>query len=196
MVGNGGREHAIVWKLSQSPLIKALYCAKGNAGTSRIAKNIPIEPTDIKTLADFARREGIDFTVVGPEAPLCAGLVDEFERRGLRVFGPSQKASMLEGSKVFAKEFMQRYGIPTAEFHVFEDPQKARNFVKDFGVPVVIKADGLASGKGVVVCKSQEEAMQAIERLMVRKSLGEAGSRVVIEEYLEGEEASYIVLLN
>jgi len=196
VVGNGGREHAIAWKLSQSPLIKALYCAKGNAGTSRIARNIPIEPTDIKTLADFAQREGIDFTVVGPEAPLCAGLVDEFERRGLKVFGPSQRASMLEGSKVFAKEFMQRHGIPTAEFHVFEDPQKARNFVKDFGVPVVVKADGLASGKGVVVCKSQEEAMQAIERLMVRKSLGEAGSRVVIEEYLEGEEASYIVLLN
>ncbi len=196
VVGNGGREHAIAWKISQSPLVKALYCAKGNAGTSKIAINIPIEPTNIKALADFAEKEGIDFTVVGPEAPLVAGIVDEFERRGLKVFGPSQRASMLEGSKAFAKEFMQKYGIPTAEFHVFDEPQKAKSFIKDFGVPVVIKADGLASGKGVAVCKSYEEAMQAIESLMVRKSLGEAGSKVVVEEYLEGEEASYIVMLN
>lgn len=196
MVGNGGREHAIAWKLSQSPLVKALYCAKGNAGTGKIAKNIPIDPTDVRALADFAQEEGIDFTVVGPEAPLVAGLVDEFERRGLKVFGPSQRASMLEGSKAFAKEFMQRHGIPTAEFQVFDEPQKAKSFIRDFGVPVVVKADGLASGKGVVVCKSYEEALQAVDRLMVRKSLGEAGSRVVVEEYLEGEEASYIVMLN
>jgi phosphoribosylamine--glycine ligase len=196
VVGNGGREHAIAWKLSQSPLVKALYCARGNAGTSRIAQNIPVEPTDIKALADFAQREGIDFTVVGPEAPLVAGIVDEFERRGLRIFGPDSRASMLEGSKAFAKEFMQKYGIPTAEFHIFEDPQRAKSFVRDFGVPVVIKVDGLASGKGVIVCKNYEEAFQAIDRLMVRKSLGDAGSRVVVEEYLEGEEASYIVMLN
>ncbi len=196
VVGGGGREHAILWKVSQSPLVKGLYCAKGNAGTAKIAQNVPIEPTDVKALADFAQEEGIDFTIVGPEAPLVAGLVDEFERRGLKVFGPNQRASMLEGSKVFAKEFMQKYGIPTAEFHTFEDPQRAKNFIKDFGVPVVIKADGLAGGKGVFVCKSYEEALRAIDNLMVKKTLGEAGSKVVIEEFLEGEEASYIVMLN
>jgi len=196
VVGNGGREHAILWKVSQSPLVKGLYCAKGNGGTAKIAQNVSIEPTNVKALADFAQSEGIDFTIVGPEAPLVAGLVDEFESRGLKVFGPSQKASMLEGSKAFAKEFMQKYGIPTAEFHTFEDPQRAKNFIKDFGVPVVIKADGLASGKGVFVCKSYEEALRAIDNLMVKKALGEAGSKVVVEEFLEGEEASYIVMLN
>lgn len=196
VVGSGGREHAILWKISQSPLVKELYCAKGNAGTAKIAKNVSIEPTHVKALADFAQREGIDFTVVGPEAPLVAGLVDEFENRGLKVFGPNKRASMLEGSKAFAKEFMQKYSIPTAEFHIFEDPQKAKNFIKDFGVPVVVKADGLAGGKGVFVCKSYEEALRAIDNLMVKKSLGEAGSKVVIEEFLEGEEASYIVMLN
>lgn len=196
VVGNGGREHAILWKVSQSPLVKGLYCAKGNGGTAKIAQNVSIEPTNVKALADFAQREGIDFTIVGPEAPLVAGLVDEFESRGLKVFGPSQRASMLEGSKAFAKEFMQKYGIPTAEFHTFEDPQRAKNFIKDFGVPVVIKADGLASGKGVFVCKSYEEALRAIDNLMVKKALGEAGSKVVVEEFLEGEEVSYIVMLN
>ena len=196
VVGNGGREHAILWKVSQSPLVKGLYCAKGNGGTAKIAQNVSIEPTNVKALADFAQSEGIDFTIVGPEAPLVAGLVDEFESRGLKVFGPSQRASMLEGSKAFAKEFMQKYGIPTAEFHTFEDPQRAKNFIKDFGVPVVIKADGLASGKGVFVCKSYEEALRAIDNLMVKKALGEAGSKVVVEEFLEGEEASYIVMLN
>ena len=196
VVGNGGREHAILWKVSQSPLVKGLYCAKGNGGTAKIAQNVSIETTNVKALADFAQSEGIDFTIVGPEAPLVAGLVDEFESRGLKVFGPSQRASMLEGSKAFAKEFMQKYGIPTAEFHTFEDPQRAKNFIKDFGVPVVIKVDGLASGKGVFVCKSYEEALRAIDNLMIKKALGEAGSKVVVEEFLEGEEASYIVMLN
>ncbi|MFN3976276.1 MAG: phosphoribosylamine--glycine ligase [Aquificaceae bacterium] len=196
VVGSGGREHAIAWKLSQSPLVKEIYCAKGNGGTAKIAKNVPIEPTDTKALADFAQKEGIDFTVVGPEAPLVAGIVDEFEGRGLKVFGPNKRASLLEGSKAFAKDFMQRYQIPTAEFHTFEDPQKAKNFVKDFGLPLVIKADGLASGKGVFICRSYEEAFQTIDKLMVKKVLGEAGSRLVIEEFLEGEEASYIVMVN
>ncbi|MCX8076941.1 MAG: phosphoribosylamine--glycine ligase [Aquificaceae bacterium] len=195
VVGNGGREHALVWKLSQSKLVSQLYCAKGNAGTQKIAINVPIEPTDVESLADFAQKEGIDFTVVGPEAPLTLGLADIFERRGLKVFGPNGIASMLEGSKVFAKEFMQRHNIPTAEFQVFEDPQKAKSFIKDFGVPLVVKADGLASGKGVFVCKTYEEAFQAVDALMVRKTLGEAGSKVVIEEFLQGEEASYIFLL-
>ncbi|MFN3871085.1 MAG: phosphoribosylamine--glycine ligase [Aquificaceae bacterium] len=196
VVGNGGREHAIAWKLSQSPLVKELYCAKGNGGTSKIAKNVPIDPTHVQALADFAQRESIDFTVVGPEAPLVAGIVDEFEKRGLKVFGPNKRASLLEGSKAFAKEFMQRYQVPTAEFHIFEDPQKAKSFIKDFGLPVVIKADGLASGKGVFICKSYEEAYQTIDKLIVKKALGEAGSKLVIEEFLEGEEASYIVMVN
>ncbi len=196
VVGNGGREHAIAWKISQSPLVKELYCAKGNGGTAKIAKNIPIEPIHVEALADFAQREGIDFTIVGPEAPLVAGIVDEFEKRGLKVFGPNKRASLLEGSKAFAKEFMQKHQIPTAEFHIFGDPQKAKNFVKDFGLPVVIKADGLASGKGVFICKSYEEAYQTIDKLMVKKVLGEAASKVVIEEFLEGEEASYIVMVN
>lgn len=196
VVGKGGREHALLWKLSQSPLVSKLYCAEGNAGIGKIAERVPIDPLKVDELASFAQREGIDFTVVGPEAPLVAGLVDEFESRGLKVFGPNRRASRLEGSKVFAKEFMQRHGIPTAEFHTFDDPQKAKAFIRDFGVPVVIKADGLASGKGVFVCKTYEEAMQAIDRLMVQRALGAAGERVVIEEFLEGEEASYIVMLN
>ncbi|MFN7065505.1 MAG: phosphoribosylamine--glycine ligase [Aquificaceae bacterium] len=196
VVGSGGREHAITWKISQSKLIKEIFCVKGNAGTAKIAKNVPMEPTDVKALADFAQRESIDFTIVGPEIPLTAGIVDEFEKRSLRVFGPSKKASMLEGSKAFAKEFMQRYGVPTAEFRTFDDTQRAKNFIRDFGVPVVIKADGLASGKGVFICKDYEEAYRAIDNLMVKKVLGDAGSRVVIEEFLEGEEASYIVALN
>lgn len=196
IVGNGGREHAITWKIHQSPLVKGLYCVKGNAGTAKIAQNIPIEPTDVKALADFAEKEGIDFTIVGPEAPIVAGITNEFEKRGLRIFAPNQRASMLEGSKIFAKEFMQKYSVPTAEFHTFEEAQKAKNFIKDFGLPVVIKADGLASGKGVFICKDYEEAFRTIDNLMVKKILGEAGSRVVIEEFLEGEEASYIVMLN
>ncbi|MCX8164437.1 MAG: phosphoribosylamine--glycine ligase [Aquificaceae bacterium] len=196
VVGNGGREHAILWKLAQSRLVKELYCARGNAGTLKLANNIPIEPTDIRTLADFAQREGIDFTLVGPEAPLVAGIVDEFEKRGLKIFGPAKRAALLEGSKAFAKDFMQKHGIPTAEFQVFEDLQKAKSFVRDFGVPLVVKADGLASGKGVFVCKTYEEAFQALDNLMAKKSLGQAGTKVVIEEFLEGEEASYIVMLN
>lgn len=196
VVGNGGREHAIAWKVSQSPLLERLYCARGNGGIWQIAQRVDIEPTDVKALADFAQREGVDFTLVGPEAPLVEGIVDEFEKRGLKIFGPSRQASMLEGSKVFAKEFMQKYGVPTADFHVFEDPQKAKKFVKDLGVPVVIKADGLAGGKGVFVCKTFDCAFQAIENLMVQKKLGKAGERIVIEDFLEGEEASYIVMLN
>jgi len=194
IVGNGGREHALYWKISQSPLVKEVFVAKGNGGIK--GKRVPIDPTNVKELADFAQREGIDFTVVGPEAPLVEGIVDEFESRGLKIFGPSQKASMLEGSKVFAKSFMLKHGIPTANFEVFEDPDKAKRFVKDFGVPLVIKADGLASGKGAVVCKTEQSALETIDLFMNRGILGPAGKRVVIEEFLEGEEASYIVMVN
>lgn len=194
IVGNGGREHALYWKISQSPLVKEVFVAKGNGGIK--GKRVPIDPTNVKELADFAQREGIDFTVVGPEAPLVEGIVDEFESRGLKIFGPSKRASMLEGSKIFAKRFMLKHGIPTANFEVFEDQDKAKRFVKDFGVPFVIKADGLAGGKGTVVCKTEQSALETIDLFMNRGILGPAGKRVVIEEFLEGEEASYIVMVS
>jgi len=194
VVGNGCREHAIAWKIGQSPLVKEVFAAKGNAGIS--AKKVDIHPNDVKALADFAQKEGIDFTIVGPEAPLVEGIVDEFEKRGLRIFGPSQKASLLEASKVFAKDFMLKHGIPTANFEVFDDPDKAKRFIRDFGAPVVVKADGLAGGKGAIVCKTEQSAIEAVDFLMVRKALGKAGERVVIEEFLEGEEGSYIVMVN
>ncbi len=196
MVGNGGREHALVWKLSQSKLVKEIYVAKGNAGAWEIAKKVDIEPTNVKDLAEFVSKEGIDFTIVGPEAPLVEGIVDEFEMRGLKIFGPNKTASQLEGSKAFAKSFMQKYNIPTAVYDVFEDPAKAKRFIKDFGTPLVIKADGLAGGKGAMVCYDEKTAMEAIDKLMVRGELGISGKRVVIEQFLEGQEVSYIVLLD
>jgi len=196
VVGNGGREHAIAWKLRQSPLISKLYCAEGNAGIWKIAERVEISPTDVERLADFALREGIDFTVVGPEAPLVKGIVDEFEKRGLRIFGPSKEASQLEGSKAFAKDFMEKHGVPTAHYAVFEDFDKAVRYLKDVGTPIVIKADGLAAGKGAVVCFSLDHALQTLEGFMKKSALGGAGKRVVIEEFLEGEEASYIVMVN
>lgn len=196
VVGNGGREHALVWKLKDSKLVKDIYIARGNAGAWQIAKKVDIQPTDIKAISDFAKREAIDFTIVGPEAPLAEGIVDEFESNGLNIFGPSKIASMLESSKAFAKGLMQKYSIPTAAYEVFNDPYSARRFVKDFGAPVVVKADGLARGKGVIVCMDERDALEAIDRWMVRKELGESGKSVVIEEYLYGEEASYIVMLN
>ncbi len=196
VVGNGGREHALAWKLRQSPLVTELYCAKGNAGIWQISKKVDIAPTDIKALAEFAHRERIDFTVVGPEAPLVEGIVNEFESRGLRIFGPSKEASLLEGSKAFAKRFMEKYEIPTAQYETFDDFDKAVRYVKDVGAPVVVKADGLAAGKGAVVCFSQEQAIETLDSFMKKEKLGKAGKRVVIEEFLEGEEASYIVMVN
>jgi len=196
VVGNGGREHAIAWKIKQSPLVSKLYVAKGNAGIWKIAERVDISPTDITGLADFAEREGIDFTIVGPEAPLVGGIADEFEKRGLKIFGPSKIASQLEGSKAFAKSFMEKYDVPTAQYSVFDDFEKAIRYVKDVGTPIVIKADGLAAGKGAVVCFSEDHAIQTLENFMKKGALGGAGRKVVIEEYLEGEEASYIVMVN
>ncbi len=196
VVGNGGREHALVWKISQSPLVSEIYCARGNAGIWRLAKKVDISPTDTVRLADFAQERGIDLTVVGPEAPLVEGIVDEFERRNLRIFGPSKRASRLEGSKAFAKAFMKRYGIPTAEYVVFEDYSRARRYIAERKAPLVVKADGLAGGKGAVVCTTTEEALRAVEDFMEKGVLGESGRRVVVEEFLEGEEASYIVMVN
>ncbi len=196
IVGNGGREHAIAWKVSLSPNLKRLYSAVGNAGIWKIARKIDISPTDIKALSDFAIKENIDFTIVGPEAPLVEGIVDEFESKGLAIFGPGKEAARLEGSKAFAKSFMEKYEVPTAQYEVFEDFDKAVRYVKDVGTPIVIKADGLASGKGAVVCFSLDHALETLENFMKRSALGGAGKRVVVEEFLEGEEASYIVMVN
>ncbi|MGB2696415.1 MAG: phosphoribosylamine--glycine ligase [Candidatus Zixiibacteriota bacterium] len=190
IVGGGGREHALAWKLSQSPKATIVYGAPGNAGIEKIGKCVSIKADDIKTLADFAQRENIDLTLVGPELPLTLGIVDEFETRNLKIFGPSQAASMIEGSKAFAKEFMRKYHIPTASFQIFEQKDKALNFISSTDFPVVIKADGLAAGKGSIIAQDFSSAEQAINKILVEKVFGEAGSRVVVEDFLEGEEVT------
>ena len=196
VVGSGGREHALAWKLSRSSKVTKLYCAPGNGGTRLVAENVPIPDSDIERLSDFALQTGIDLTVVGPEIPLSLGLVDEFEKRGLRVFGPSRKAAELEASKVFAKQFMERHKIPTGRFRVAETADKARAVLRsgEFGWPVVLKADGLAAGKGVVVAKTPEEAEEAVRTIMEKRQFGEAGRRLLIEEFLRGQEVSFIVI--
>ncbi len=194
IVGNGGREHALAWKVRQSPIVKEVYCAKGNAGIWQIAKKVDISPTDVENLVRFAKEEGIDLTIVGPEQPLSEGIVDVFEREGLLIFGHRKDASMLEASKVYAKNFMKKYGIPTAFYGTFDNEDEAISFVKDMGTPIVIKADGLAAGKGVIIAYTEEEAIQTIRDMFAGK-FGEASKRIVIEEFLEGEEASYIAMV-
>jgi phosphoribosylamine--glycine ligase len=197
VVGQGGREHALVWKLAQSPQIETIYAAPGNPGIAELAQCIDIAVDDIDKLLAFARSEDIDLTVVGPEAPLMAGIVDRFQEAGLKIFGPTAAAARLEGSKVFTKELMKKYGVPTASFNVFQDINQACSCVRtytDQGKAVVIKADGLAAGKGVVVAKDWEEADQALDSIMLQQSVGEAGARVVIEECLYGEEVSVFVI--
>ncbi len=194
VVGSGGREHALCWKLRQSPLLSELYCAPGNPGIAEEADLVSVAPDEIQNLADFAADLKIDLTVVGPEMPLTLGLADEFAQRGLPVFGPSLRAAELEGSKVFAKEFMRRHGIPTAAFEVVHDAQEAREAVFRFGFPVVLKADGLAAGKGVLIVSDQQEADEAMEQLFQERRFGSASDRVVVEECLEGEEVSFIAL--
>jgi len=194
VVGGGGREHTLVWKISQSPLVRKIYCAPGNAGISSLAECIPISPADLSQLAQFARDNKIDLTVVGPEAPLVEGIVDEFQTQGLRIFGPSREAAQIEGSKAFAKEFMKRYGIPTANYRIFDDRDQAAAHVRKSEMPLVVKADGLAAGKGSIVCNTHQEALAAIDKIMVQKVFGESGNKVVIEEYLKGEEASVLAL--
>ncbi len=194
VIGSGGREHALAWRLAQAPGLQKVYVAPGNAGTAHEPEleNVPL--TDPATLAAFAEREKVHLTVVGPEAPLAVGIVDLFRARGLRVFGPTQAAAQLESSKDFAKRFMMRHKIPTAHFGTFADAVEAHAYIDAQGAPIVIKADGLAAGKGVVVAMSLEEAHQAIDNMLSGNSLGDAGHRVVIEEFLEGEEASFIVM--
>jgi phosphoribosylamine--glycine ligase len=192
VVGGGGREHALVWKIAQSPKVSNIYCAPGNAGISEQATLVPIKANDLNGLLNFASREKIDLTIVGPEEPLTKGIVDLFESKGLTIFGASQKAAELEGSKAFAKEMMKKYRIPTSLCEIFDDPKKARDYIRRQGAPIVVKADGLAAGKGVILCKTVEEALKSVDQIMVEKIFGEAGNRVVVEEYLVGEEASYI----
>jgi phosphoribosylamine--glycine ligase len=194
VVGSGGREHALVWKMSKSPRVKKLYCAPGNAGIEDIAELVDVQPGDLDGLARFARGERVDLTVVGPEVPLVAGIVDRFERDGLRVFGPSKRAAELEGSKVFAKNLMRKHGIPTADYQVFEDLDRATAHIEEQGAPIVVKADGLAAGKGVVVCKTVEDAVATVKSMLVDGAFGEAGKRVVVEECMVGEEASILAL--
>lgn len=198
VIGNGGREHALAWKLSQSERVSQIFVAPGNGGTAHDQrfKNVPL--TDVKALADFAVEQKIAVTVVGPEAYLAAGVVDEFRSRGLRIFGPTKAAAQLESSKAFAKDFMKRHGIPTAAYETFSDPVAAHAYVEKNGAPIVIKADGLAAGKGVVVAMTLAEAHEAIDWILADNKLGvvhnEGGARVVIEQFLEGEEASFIVM--
>jgi len=195
VIGSGGREHTIVWKLAQSPRVQAIVCAPGNAGMERIAKNVRVPPTDFAAISDLVRSERIDYVVVGPEAPLSAGLVDHLKACGIPVVGPTQKAAQLESSKVFSKDFMSRHNVPTARYATYQDAKSAIAFLEssEAAFPIVVKADGLAAGKGVVVARNLAEARDAVLRMMVEKEFGAAGDRILIEECLKGVEASYIV---
>jgi phosphoribosylamine--glycine ligase len=198
LIGSGGREHALAWKMARSPRVQKVFVTPGNGGTANQKnegiENLPI--SDLQELADFAKREQIAFTVVGPEAPLAAGIVDVFRNHGLRIFGPTQLAAQLESSKDFSKAFMKRHGIPTADYQTFSNASEAHNYIDQKGAPIVIKADGLAAGKGVVVAMSLPEAHMAVDMMLSNNKLGNAGARVVIEEFLIGEEASFIVLVD
>jgi len=192
VVGSGGREHALVWKICQSPRVSRIYCAPGNGGIGELAELVMVAPDDVQGLRRFAQQEHVDLTVVGPELPLSLGLVDEFEVHGLRVFGPNRRAAQLEVSKAFAKELMQQEGIATAQFKTFTDPITAQRYITEVGAPIVVKADGLAAGKGVLICATVKEAQAAIDDIMRGHLFGDAGNQVVIEEFLTGEEASFL----
>ena len=194
VVGSGGREHALAWKLAQSERVQMVYVAPGNGGTARDARLQNVAITDLNALADFVEQNHIGLTVVGPEVPLAAGIVNLFRARGLKVFGPTREAAQLESSKDFAKAFMKRHGIPTADYETFADAKAAHAFVDAKGAPIVIKADGLAAGKGVVVAMTLEEAHAAVDHMLSDNAFGDAGARIVIEEFLSGEEASFIVM--
>jgi len=194
VVGGGGREHALVWRLRQGRALERLWCAPGNAGITALAECVPIAADDVKALVRFAREQAVDLTVIGPELPLTLGLVDRLGEAGLRAFGPSAAAARLEGSKAFTKELLAREKVPTAAFGAFTDADAALRWVRDVGAPLVVKADGLASGKGVFICATVEEARSAIDDVMRRRVFGDAGARVVVEEFLEGEELSFMAL--
>ena len=192
VVGGGGREHSLVWKLRQSPRVSQIYAAPGNAGIAALAECVDISASDVRLLADFAAKQAIELTVVGPELPLTLGIVDEFEGRGLRIFGATRKAAALEGSKVFAKRLMRKHKIPTGFFQTFYRAEDAKRYIQDVGAPIVVKADGLAAGKGAVVCATVPDALDTVKRIMEDRVFGDAGARVVVEEFLTGEEASFL----
>jgi len=194
VIGSGGREHTLVWKLKQSRKVEKVFCAPGNGGIAALARCVNIKTDNTKSLIEFAQRNKIDLTVVGPEQPLAAGIVDEFHRRKLRIFGPDRKAARLESSKVFAKEFMKQYHIPTAPFCVFQTSAEAIGFCKSAEYPLVLKADGLAAGKGVVIAKNLKEATAAIEMMMTKKAFGKAGERIIVESFLQGQEVSIMAI--
>ena len=196
IIGGGGREHALAWKVAQSPRVEKVYCAPGNAGTGieNKVENVPIGADDINALVSFARDKRIDLSIVGPEAPLVAGVVDVFRFAGLRCFGPGREAAELEGSKAYMKNFLKRHAIPTAEFETFEDLDKASAYIKSKPTPIVIKADGLAAGKGVVIASTHEQALETAEAMLSGEAFGSAGQCIVVEEFLAGEEASFIVM--
>ena len=196
VVGSGGREHTLVWKIAQSKLVDKVYCAPGNGGIGELAECVDIKADDIDGLLEFARSEGIGLTVVGPEAPLSLGIADCFEQNGMRIFGPCRKGAMLESSKAFSKDFMIRNKIPTAAYKVYYEAEKAKAELDGFGYPVVIKADGLAAGKGVIIARNREEAISAIDDMLTVRKFGEAGSKIVIEEFLEGKEASILAFVD
>lgn len=192
VIGSGGREHALVWKISQSPKVDKIYCAPGNAGIGQLAECVAIKADDLDGLLDFALQNQIDLTVVGPEVPLTMGIADKFQEKGLKIFGPSGKAAEIEGSKTFAKDLMARYGIPTAKYGAFTDATEAKAFLNQVGLPCVVKADGLAAGKGVLICETKAEAEAAVDDILVDNKFGSAGSRVVVEEFLTGQEVSML----
>ncbi|RLD12580.1 MAG: phosphoribosylamine--glycine ligase [Chlamydiae bacterium] len=194
IIGSGGREHAIAYKVKKSIRVKKIFCTPGNAGILNICEPVPVPADDYSALAKFAEENNIGLTIVGPEVPLCAGIVNEFHNRNLQIFGPDKKGAQLEGSKVFAKRFMQKYGIPTANFKCFDNQKKALDYINEKNIPLVVKADGLAAGKGVIVCKSNEEAKQAVKLIMEDKTFGDAGRQLLIEDMLYGEEASILAL--
>ncbi len=192
VVGSGGREHTIVWKLKQSPLADKIYCAPGNAGISELAECVPIGAMEFDKLISFAKENAIDYTVIGMDDPLAGGIVDAFEKEGLKVFGPRQNAAILESSKAFSKDLMKKYNIPTASYEVFDDYEAAKEYLQKQSMPIVLKADGLALGKGVLICKTLEEAEQALKEMMKEHKFGSAGNKIVIEEFLEGPEVSIL----
>jgi len=192
VVGGGGREHSLVWKLKQSPGVSQLFAAPGNAGIAELAECLDISASEVRRLADFALKQAIDLTVVGPELPLTLGIVDEFQARGLRIFGATRQAATLEGSKVFAKRLMRKYKIPSGYFQTFYRADDAKRYIQDVGAPIVVKADGLAAGKGAIVCATVQDALDCVKRIMEDRAFGDAGSRIVVEEFLAGEEASFL----
>ena len=196
IIGNGGREHALAWKISQSKKVDQIFMAKGNAGTNSFCTNIDIDPTDIKSLVDFSKKEKIGLTIVGPEDPLCMGIVDEFEKNNLRIFGPNKECAKFEKSKKFTKNFLEKYNIPTAKYKSFDNYDDAKNSLKDFSYPLVIKADGLCLGKGVIICEDEKKSLESLDDIFNKKIFGDEGKTVVIEEFLKGEEASLLCLVS